>query len=126
MDNPSLTDPYRCSCTVVHDAAVTAARAAAPAAADLISLAELFKVLSDPTRLRILAALELEELCVCDLVAVLDMTQSAVSHQLAVLRQARLVKTRRDGRIVFYSLDDAHVRAILDVASIHLHEPGGH
>ena len=78
----------------------------------LQDLAALFKALGDPTRVRILAALALRELCVCDLCAILDMSQSAVSHQLRLLRTARLVRFRRDGKNVFYSLDDEHVLAL--------------
>jgi len=75
-------------------------------------LAETFSALGDPTRVRILDALSHGELCVCDLAAVLGLSQSAVSHQLRLLRNIRLVKPRRDGRIVFYSLDDQHIMSI--------------
>jgi DNA-binding transcriptional ArsR family regulator len=74
-----------------------------------LRLAELFKALSDPTRVRMLSALAAGELCVCDIAAALDMTQSAISHQLRVLRQLRLVRRRRDGQMAFYTLDDEHV-----------------
>ena len=76
---------------------------------EILGLSEIFKTLGDPTRLRILQALSQEELCVCDLVEVLEMTQSAVSHQLRVLRDQRLVKYRKEGKMVFYSLDDEHI-----------------
>jgi ArsR family transcriptional regulator len=76
---------------------------------EILGLSEIFKTLGDPTRLRILQALSQEELCVCDLVEVLEMTQSAVSHQLRVLRGQRLVKYRKEGKMVFYSLDDEHI-----------------
>jgi ArsR family transcriptional regulator len=74
-----------------------------------LRLAELFKALSDPTRVRILSALAAGELCVCDIAAALDMTQSAISHQLRVLRQLRLVRRRKAGQMAFYTLDDEHV-----------------
>jgi ArsR family transcriptional regulator len=90
--------------------------------ARLLALAELFKVLGDPSRLRILNALGAAELCVCDLSTALDMSQSAVSHQLAILRGARLVRARRDGKAMFYVLDDAHVSEIVGIASVHLSE----
>ena len=77
------------------------------------ALAETFRALGDPTRVRILDALSHGELCVCDLAAVLGLSQSAVSHQLRLLRGLRLVRPRRDGRVVFYSLDDQHLMAIL-------------
>lgn len=87
-------------------------------------LAELFKVLGDPGRLRIIQALQAYELCVGDLSKTLDMSQSAVSHQLAILRHSKLVKTRRYGQTVFYSLDDEHVGQIVGIAALHLSEIG--
>lgn len=83
------------------------------------SLAEAFKVFGDPTRLRILFALKDNELCVCDLSILLDMTQSSISHQLRTLRDAKLVKGRKDGRYMVYSLDDDHVHSIIDTALEH-------
>lgn len=88
----------------------------------LRDLADLFKVLSDHTRVRILHALLHAELCVCDLVEVLDMNQSAVSHQLRVLRSAKVVKYRKEGRHVFYSLDDDHVVSLLQEGLDHVME----
>lgn len=87
-----------------------------------ISLAETFKVLGDPTRLKILYALSEEELCVCELTMLLGMTQSAVSHQLRILRNMRLVKYRREGRSVFYSLDDDHIRKLFEQGLEHVEE----
>ena len=84
--------------------------------------AEIFKVLGDPTRVRLLYALAQRELCVCDLSAVLGMTQSAISHQLRVLRSARLVRYRKVGKIVYYSLADAHVLQFIDVGVDHARE----
>jgi len=112
----------RCSCSIVHEGPVAAARAAEAPVSRLLGLAELFKVLGDPGRLRILNALGAAELCVCDLSAALDMSQSAVSHQLAILRGARLVRARRDGKSMFYALDDRHVSEIVGIASVHLDE----
>lgn len=111
-----------CLDTTVHAEPVAAARAAEAPVARLLGLAELFKVLGDPGRLRILNALAVAELCVCDLASALDMSQSAVSHQLAILRGARLVRSRREGKSVFYTLDDEHVGAIVDLAATHLDE----
>jgi ArsR family transcriptional regulator len=111
-----------CTGGTVHEDRVKAAQAAAPADESLIVLGELFKVFSDPGRLKIMAALAETELCVCDIQAVLGASQSAVSHQLAVLRAGRLVKTRRDGKTVFYALADSHVRAILLVGLDHVRE----
>lgn len=111
-----------CSCEIVHEDRVLAARAASPRPVALEALGELFKVFSDPTRLKILSALAETELCVCDLQAVLGSSQSAVSHQLALLRASRLVKNRRDGKVIYYSLADSHVRAILLVGLDHIQE----
>lgn len=88
----------------------------------LYSLAELFKVFSDPTRIRILYALSAGELCVCDIASVLDMSQSAISHQLRVLKQTHLVKFRREGKTVYYSLADSHVETILSQGLEHVQE----
>ena len=89
---------------------------------NLFSLADLFKVFGDPTRLRILHALSNQELCVCDIAEALDMTQSAISHQLRVLKQSHLVKYRRDGKTIYYSLADSHVHTILAQGMEHVME----
>ena len=89
---------------------------------DLYDLAELFKIFGDSTRIRILFVLFEAEVCVCDMAAILGMTQSAISHQLRILKANRLVKTRRDGKQIFYSLDDEHVRSIIEAGCIHLKE----
>ena len=87
-------------------------------------LTEIFRVLGDPTRLRILDALSRGELCVGDLAARLGATESAVSHQLRLLRTARIVRTRRDGRMIFYSLDDTHVLTLFEQGLRHVQEAG--
>lgn len=89
---------------------------------EVYDLAELFKTFGDSTRLRILSALLNTELCVCDIAQVLGMTHSAISHQLRVLRTAGLVKARRVGKSALYSLDDGHVRAIIELGFAHLNE----
>ncbi len=88
----------------------------------LMDLANLFKVLGDFTRVRILRALHVSELCVCDLVDVLEMSQSAVSHQLRVLRTSKIVKYRKEGKNVYYSLDDEHVYSLLSIGLDHVRE----
>ena len=88
----------------------------------LYDLAELFKVFGDSTRIRILYVLFEAEVCVCDLAEILHMTQSAISHQLKILKQSRLVKSRREGKSVFYSLADAHVRTIIAQGREHIDE----
>ena len=91
-----------------------------PSPEKLNSLADFFKAFSDPNRLRIIQALSQNELCVCDLAALLDMTKSAISHQLKALRLSNLVKTRREGQVVYYSLADDHVKYILDIGFDHI------
>jgi ArsR family transcriptional regulator len=87
-----------------------------------LCLSDIFKVLGDPTRVKILYALAMEELCVCDIASLLGMSLSAISHHLRVLRNLRLVKYRKEGRIVYYSLDDAHVKRLLEVGVEHAKE----
>ena len=87
----------------------------------LYDVAELFKIFGDSTRIRILTALQKSQLNVCDIASVLNMTKSAVSHQLRILRHAKLVKNRRVGKEIFYSLDDEHVHDIIDIAIKHLY-----
>ena len=112
----------RCDCDVIHQDVVNRVREKMPEVETLYDLAELFKVFGDSTRIRILWALEESEMCVCDIANLLNMTQSAISHQLRVLRQAALVKSRRDGKVVYYSLDDEHVEQIIDQGMTHICE----
>jgi DNA-binding transcriptional ArsR family regulator len=112
----------RCDCVVIHEDIVNAVRGKMPREETLYDLAELFKVFGDSTRIKILWALDEEEMCVCDIAVLLNMTQSAISHQLRVLKQAKLVKSRREGKIVYYSLDDDHVRQIFDQGLVHINE----
>lgn len=112
----------RCDCNVIHDDIVERVKQKMPQEETLYDLAELFKVFGDSTRTKILWALDEEEMCVCDIAYLLNMTQSAISHQLRVLKQAKLVKNRREGKIVFYSLDDEHIRQILETGLIHIME----
>jgi ArsR family transcriptional regulator len=88
----------------------------------LYELADLYKLFSDSTRIGILWALSESEMCVCDLCALLKMKQSAISHQLKNLKQARIVKYRRDGNVIYYSLKDEHIRKLLDIGMIHTQE----
>lgn len=111
-----------CNCSVIHEDVVNKVREYIPKEESLYDLADLFKVLGDPTRIKILCALFQAEMCVCDIAALLGMTQSAISHQLRVLKQARIVKNRKDGKVVYYSLDDDHVKSIFDQGLIHIGE----
>ena len=106
----------------VHTDVVNRLEATMPDEGELYDLAELFKVFGDSTRIRILFVLSEAELCVCDIAEVLNMTQSAVSHQLKILKQSKLVKARRDGKQMFYSLDDDHVSTIISLGREHLLE----
>lgn len=112
----------RCDCDVIHDEVVNTVRAKMPKEESLYDLAELFKVFGDSTRIRILWALDEAEMCVCDIAYLLNMTQSAISHQLRVLKQAKLVRNRKEGKVVYYSLDDEHVRMIFDQGLVHINE----
>ncbi|GHV94182.1 transcriptional regulator [Spirochaetia bacterium] len=111
-----------CDCNMIHDKVVTAVLKRMPADEVLLDLADLFKVFSDSTRVKILCALRQSEMCVCDIAALLGMTKSAISHQLRTLRQTRLVKHRRDGKVVYYSLDDDHIGTIFDQGLSHVSE----
>ena len=115
----------RCDCTVIHEDVVNRVRHSMPGEENLMDLADLFKVFGDTTRVRILYALFAAEMCVCDISALLNMTKSSISHQLRVLRQARLVKYRRDGKIVYYSLDDGHIKNIFSQGLEHITESSG-
>jgi DNA-binding transcriptional ArsR family regulator len=111
-----------CDVPMIHEEVVRRVFELLPGEDTTTGLAEIFKVFGDPTRVRILQALRHSELCVCDLSALLSMSQSAVSHQLRILRGARLVRNRREGRVIYYSLMDDHVKTILDVGNEHLSE----
>ncbi|MDO4553326.1 MAG: metalloregulator ArsR/SmtB family transcription factor [Bacillota bacterium] len=111
-----------CECQAIHTEAVEEVRGKMPPEDELYDLADFFKVLGDSTRIRILWALDERDLCVCDLAALLGMTNSAISHQLKSLRQARLVKYRRMGKSVLYSLDDDHVRDVVEKGLAHIKE----
>jgi len=111
-----------CEVFCINKEAVDAVRAQMLDADLVVDTAEIFKVLGDPTRIRLLYALAQRELCVCDLSAVLRMTQSAISHQLRVLRSARLVKHRKVGKVVYYGLADAHVVQLIRVGVEHVQE----
>jgi ArsR family transcriptional regulator len=112
----------QCSENVIHRDAVKAGRAMLPPSRELEGMEAFFKALGDPTRLRILHALLGSELCVCDLGEALGMSVSAVSHQLSVLKASRLVRNRREGKSIFYSLSDAHVSSVLHSIRTHLSE----
>ena len=111
-----------CSEECVHEDLLKIVNDTMPEETELYDLAELFKVFGDSTRIRILFVLFEAEVCVCDLAEALNMTQSAISHQLRILKQNKLVKSRREGKSVFYSLADDHVRTIVDQGREHIEE----
>lgn len=119
MDNRELEC---CETTEIHPALLHIVNEKMPQEEELYNLAELFKVFGDSTRIRILFVLFEAEVCVCDLAAALNMTQSAISHQLRILKQNKLVKSRREGKSVFYSLADSHVRTIIAQGLEHVEE----
>jgi ArsR family transcriptional regulator len=111
-----------CETTEVHEELLKTVRETMPEETELYDLAELFKVFGDSTRIRILFVLFEAEVCVCDLAQALGMTQSAISHQLRILKQNKLVKNRREGKSIFYSLADEHVRTIIEMGREHIEE----
>ncbi|MCJ2540131.1 MAG: metalloregulator ArsR/SmtB family transcription factor [Candidatus Thermoplasmatota archaeon] len=115
-------ETYNCQVSALHEDEVQRARTYSLPVDEVEQLSRLFKVLGDPTRTRILRALRSGELCVCDISHVLNMSVSSVSHQLRVLRQHDLVRFRREGKIVFYSLADPHVLALHETALEHVRE----
>ena len=121
-ENTKNENLIHCDDECIHNDIVNEVIAKLPDEELLYDVAELFKVFGDSTRVRIICALFESEMCVCDIAAVLNMTQSAISHQLRVLKQARLVKYRRDGKTVYYSLADDHIQNIFDQAFEHIME----
>lgn len=111
-----------CEDVCVHHSLIELVNKTMPDETELYDLSELFKVFGDSTRIRILFVLFEAEVCVCDLAEALNMTQSAISHQLRILKQSKLVKNRREGKSVFYSLADDHVRGIIAMGLEHIEE----
>ncbi|AEY67416.1 putative transcriptional regulator [Clostridium sp. BNL1100] len=112
----------KCDCIAIHQDIINKVKGSMPDEEKLYDLAEVFKVFGDTTRIKILYALFASEMCVCDIAVLLNMNQSAISHQLRVLKQTKLVKYRKEGKTVFYSLDDEHVKRIFDQGLIHVSE----
>ena len=111
-----------CDCEVIHEEVVKRVKKNMPKDEDFYDLADLYKMFSDSTRIRILWALSCEEMCVCDIAVLLDMTKSAVSHQLRALRLSNMVKYDKRGKSVYYSLADMHVKDIFKKGFAHIHE----
>ena len=115
-------EKHICDCEMIHEETVENTRNRMREETEYLNLATLFKMFGDGTRVKILHALELNEMCVCDLAALLGMTKSAISHQLKALRLSNLVKFRRDGQVIYYSLADDHVSTILAMGLEHIEE----
>ncbi|MBU3932309.1 MAG: metalloregulator ArsR/SmtB family transcription factor [Proteobacteria bacterium] len=122
MERTKKDNSAICEVLCINERKVASARQAMKPDATLFKLAATFKVLGDPTRTKIISALLQEELCVCDLASLIGISQSAISHQLRVLRNMNLVKYRKDGRIAYYSLDDDHISSILTAGLKHVEE----
>ncbi len=118
----SGNDEGKCKVFFVHEDTVRKVKKEIPEEEILFDLADFFKIFGDTTRIRILSALFITEMCVCDLSEILGVSQSAMSHQLKILRQAGLVKFRKEGKSVFYSLKDEHVKQIIDTGIAHISE----
>ena len=118
----AIHDVEHCDCYEVHKDLVNQVLNRMPDEDELYDLAELFKVFGDSTRIRILTVLFGEEMCVCDIAEALQMNQSAVSHQLKILKNAKLIKNRREGKQVYYALADDHVSTILAMGLEHIEE----
>lgn len=118
----AINDVEHCDQHCRHENLIKIVNSQMPDEDELYDLAELFKVFGDSTRIRILFVLFEAEVCVCDIADTLNMTQSAISHQLKILKQSKLVKSRREGKSVFYSLADGHVRTIIAQGRDHIEE----
>ena len=119
---PDTSHEDICLCRVIHHERIKQAKAEALGAAEVERTVQLFKAMADHTRCRILWALHKNEMCVCDLAALLGISESAVSHQLRLLRQLQLVANRRQGPILYYRLNDQHVHQLINVALEHIRE----
>ncbi len=109
-----------CDCNIIHHEAVEKALKNKPGDNELMNLSSLFKILGDLTRTKILWALDNHEMCVCDIANVLNMTKSSISHQLAILRNSGIVKFRKEGKAVYYTLDDDHIKKLYEIGLEHI------
>lgn len=111
-----------CDCEIIHEDTVKKVKSTFPKDEMIFDLADFYKIFGDTTRVKILYALDKSELCVCDISSLLEMTISAVSHQLKILRDSNLVVTRREGKVIYYSLADEHVKEIIECGMEHISE----
>lgn len=117
-----LKKEFMCDCSVIHEDIVADVKHKMPKETEFSKISDFFKVFGDKTRSKIIWALDQRELCVCDLAVLLNMTKSAISHQLSFLKQANLVKFRREGKMVYYSLADEHVKLVFETGRAHINE----
>ncbi len=115
-----MNKEYTCDCNTIHHETVKKVKQKMINKETLDKTATFFKILSDPTRLKIICALDNNEMCVCDIANVLEMTKSAISHQLSILKSNNLVKHRKQGKEVYYTLEDDHVKEVFEVALTHI------
>ncbi len=111
---------FICDCNIIHEDRVKKTLKSMPNEDTFNKIAEFFKIMGDTTRTKILFALDSNEMCVCDIANVLNMTKSSISHQLGTLRRMNIVKCRRDGKEVYYTLDDEHIKEVFEVALEHI------
>lgn len=109
-----------CDCNIIHEDAVNMAIKNRPDDKELINLSELFKILGDLTRIKIIWTLDNNEMCVCDIANVLNMTKSSISHQLSILKNAGIVRYRKSGKEVYYTLDDEHINKLYEICLEHI------
>lgn len=121
--NKNLCD-CNCDCNIIHQDKVCDTKKHMPKNDVIYKVANFFKIIGDPTRVKILFALDKNEMCVCDIANVLGMTKSSISHQLSVLRDNKIVKYQRSGKEVYYSLDDEHIKEVFEVALCHVGHEG--
>lgn len=120
--NPKPPAEEGCMVFGLHRNVIKSVQNQMPQTEEIEDLSEFYKLFGDKTRLGIIWALSVSEICVCDLSVLLTMSQSAISHQLRILKQARIVKSRREGKVAYYSLEDDHIRSVLNVGHIHMKE----
>ncbi len=111
---------FMCDCNIIHEEVVKDTLNKMPQPELFDKIAEFFKIIGDPTRTKILFALDQNEMCVCDIANVLGMTKSSISHQLATLRKSGIVKCRREGKEIYYTLDDEHVKQVFEIGIEHI------
>lgn len=115
-----INEKMLCDCEVIHEDIVEKVKKNMLSSKELIKISNFFKIFGNHTRITIISALNQHEMCVCDLAVLLNMTKSAISHQLRELREAHLVKSRRDGKVIYYSLDDKHIEDIFEIGLEHI------